>query len=287
MIPAGAAAEKNIKNVTTQIKMKISAWVFATDLLPNKKTFTERLTNKGNLFDKTSTKEVFAKLKASDVDGIELLIPANFSDEDFQRIKKILDENNVIVNSIHQPLRLITKTDVKEIEMLFSVAKKFKAKLIVLHLYNAKGQISSKSYLDALHKLQTDYGIKISFENTQKFAQVFNQKRYWDSKTFSDVVKSAGFTITLDTTHLADAGGDMIEFYNQNKNNIVNIQLSDYKTKWPKPCLHLQPGKGTLPMDEFLRVLKDNKYDGFITMEIKTDLEGLCESAKFIRQGLS
>ena len=40
-------------------------------------------------------------------------------------------------------------------------------------------------------------------------------------------------------------------------------------------------------MKEFLKVLKVNKYDGFITMEIKTDLEGFCESAKFIKQGLS
>ena len=267
--------------------MKISAWIFATDLLPNKRNFTERLTNKGSLFDKASAKEVFAKLKVSGVDGIEFLIPANFSDDDFKRIKRILDKNNVIVNSIHQPLRLITKTDVKEIEMLFSVAKKFKAKLIVLHLQNAKEQIFNKDYLEVLHKLQEDYGIKLSFENTQKFAQVFNQKRYWDSKTFSDVVKSAGFTITLDTTHLADAGGDIIEFFNQNKESIVNIQLSDYKAKWPRPCLHLPPGKGVLPMKEFLKIIKNNKYDGFITMEIKTDLEGLCESAKFIRQGLS
>jgi sugar phosphate isomerase/epimerase len=104
---------------------------------------------------------------------------------------------------------------------------------------------------------------------------------------FADTVKKAGFSITLDTTHLADAGGDIIAFYNQNKNSIVNIQLSDYRTKWPKPYLHLQPGKGTLPMEEFLEVLKNNKYDGLITMEIKTDLEGLCESARFIRKYLN
>jgi sugar phosphate isomerase/epimerase len=67
----------------------------------------------------------------------------------------------------------------------------------------------------------------------------------------------------------------------------VNIQLSDYKAKWPKPLLHLIPGKGDLPIVEFLGILKNNKYDGLITMEIKTNLEGFCESARFIRQGLS
>jgi sugar phosphate isomerase/epimerase len=171
--------------------------------------------------------------------------------------------------------------------MLFIFAKKFNAKVVVLHLSNAREQIFNKQYLEVLHELQKDYGIKIAFENTQKFAQVFNQKRYWDTKIFTDVIKKSDFSITLDTTHLADAGGDMIEFYNQNKKRIVNIQLSDYIAKWPKPLLHLQPGKGTLPMEEFLKVLKNNKYDGFITMEIKTNLEGFCESAQFIRKYLN
>jgi sugar phosphate isomerase/epimerase len=267
--------------------MKISAWIFATDLLPNKRSLIEKLGNKGNLFTNAKPKEVFEKLKSSGVNGIELLLLTNFSDADFQYLKKIFNENNVIVNSIHQPLRLVTKTDIKEIEMLFYFAKKFSAKLIVLHLQNAKEQIFNKKYLEMLHKLENDYAIKVTFENTQKFAQIFNKNRYWEGKKFAEVVRNSGFSITLDTTHMADAGGNIIEFFKQNKDIIIEVQLSDYKAKWPKPRLHLQPGKGTLPMEEFLKVLKQNKYDGFITMEIKTGLEGLCESAQFIRQGLS
>jgi sugar phosphate isomerase/epimerase len=267
--------------------MKISVWIFASDLLSNKENLTEKLGNKHNLFKNANAKDVFVKLKAAGVDGIELLLPADFSDANFKTIKKLFDENEIGVNSVHQPLRWITKTDVKEIEKLFIFAKQFGAKVIVLHLQNAKGQIFNRKYLDVLHKLQEDYGIKIGFENTQKFAQVFNKKRYWDSKTFSDVMKKAEFSVTLDTTHLADAGGNIIDFYNQNKDRIVNIQLSDYKAKWPKPLLHLIPGKGDLPIVEFLGILKNNKYDGLITMEIKTNLEGFCESARFIRQGLS
>jgi sugar phosphate isomerase/epimerase len=267
--------------------MKISAWVFTSDLLPNKRTIVEKLGNKGNLFKNTNPKEVFDKLKTSGVDGIELLLSANFSDTDFQYLKKIFEKDKVVVNSIHQPLRLVTKTDIKEIEMLFSFAKKFNAKLIVLHLQSAKEQIFDKKYLERLHQLQKEYDIKLTFENTQKFRQVFNKKRFWEAKEFAKVVRAAGFSITLDTTHLGDTGGNIIDFYNENKDLIVNIQLSDYKAKWPSPGLHLVPGKGDLPMREFLKVLKVNNYDGFITMEIKTNLEGLCESAKFIKQGLS
>lgn len=270
--------------------MKISAWIYASDLLPNKRTLVEKLGNKGNLFENAKPEEVFDKLKASGVDGIELLLPANFSDADFQYLKKLFDKDKVVVNSIHQPLRLITKTDIKEIEMLFSFAKRFNAKLIVLHLQSAKEQIFDKKYLERLHQLQKEYDIKLTFENTQKFRQLFNKKRYWVAEEFAKIVRNAGFSITLDTTHLADAGGDIIDFYNKNKNIISNIQLSDYKAKWPSPGLHLIPGEGELPMKEFLKVLKNDRYDRydrFITMEIKTDLEGLCRSATFIRKYLN
>jgi len=267
--------------------MKISVWIYASDLLLSKRSLVEKVGNKYNLFKNGNPKEIFEKLKAAGVDGIELLIPTNFSNADFQYIKKIFDENRVGVNSIHQPLRLLMRTNVREIEMLFTFAKKFNAKLIVLHLQSAKEQIFDKKYLERLHQLQKEYDIKLTFENTQKFRQVFNKKRYWETKEFVKVVRDAGFSITLDTTHLGDAGGNIINFYNENKDLIVNIQLSDYKAKWPSPGLHLIPGEGELPMKEFLKVLKINKYDGFITMEIKTDLEGLCESARYIREHLN
>jgi len=266
----------------------ISVWIYATDFFPNKKNFVERFGNKKNLFKNAKAKEVFVKLKSAGVDGIELLIPKNFSDSDFAFIKNIFDENKIPVNSIHQPLRLFTKTDFKEVEMLFKFANKFNAKVIVLHLYSAKEQIYDQQYLDTLHKLQKDYGIKIGFENTQKFGHIFsNKKIFWKIEDFLEIIKKSGFSITLDTTHLADAGGDIIEFFKQSKENIINIQLSDYKFKWPVPGLHLPLGKGKLPIKEFLKVLKASNYDGLITMEIKTDLEGLCDSARFIRQYLS
>lgn len=265
--------------------MRISVWIYATDFFPNKRNLIERLGNKKNLFSCAKPEKVFAKLKAAGVDGIELLIPTNFSDDDFKFIKNIFDENKIPVNSIHQPLRLFTKTDLKEVEMLFKFANKFNAKVIVLHLYSAKEQIFNQNYLDKLHELEKQYGIKIGFENTQKFGHIFsNKKIFWKIEEFLEIIKKSGFSITLDTTHLADAGGDIIEFFKQSKENIINIQLSDYHYKWPVPGLHLPLGKGKLPIKEFLKVLKENNYHGLITLEIKTDLEGLCQSAKLIKQ---
>jgi sugar phosphate isomerase/epimerase len=264
--------------------MHLSAWVFATDLLPSKKSLLEKFIKRHNLFTEKPPSEVFKTLKSAGFDGIELLIPKDFSEDDFNKVQTILNENQMPVNSLHQPLRLFTKTNLKEVETLFILANKFHAKVIVLHLANAKNQIFNKNYLGTLHEFENKYNIKIGFENTQKFAQVFNKKMYYDSKIFPKTIKDAGFLMTLDTTHLADTKADIISFIKNNLKNIVNIQLSDYRKSFPIPYLHLPLLKGSLPIEEFLKILKENNYDGLMTLEIKTNLEGLYECARIVRR---
>ena len=96
------------------------------------------------------------------------------------------------------------------------------------------------------------------------------------------------FDITLDTTHLAHSGGDIIEFFEKNKERIINIHLSDYRPHLLNGSLrpfrykHLPLGKGVLPIEEFIKLLKKENYSGLLTMEIHTDLHGMCESAEKI-----
>ncbi len=101
-------------------------------------------------------------------------------------------------------------------------------------------------------------------------------------------MKKADLHITLDTTHLAQAGGNIIDFFKKNKARIVNIHISDYKPNMlnnnlrPLRYKHMPLGKGDLPIEEFVRTLREEKYKGLVTMEIHTDLNGMCESAKVI-----
>jgi sugar phosphate isomerase/epimerase len=99
--------------------------------------------------------------------------------------------------------------------------------------------------------------------------------------------------MTLDTTHLGQAGGDIVKFFKKNKGKIVNIHLGDYKhhplntTLRPFRYKHLPLGHGQLPIQEFLETLRKEKYQGLITMEIHTNLEGMCQSAKLIQRTIS
>ncbi len=273
--------------------MKLSAWVSITDLLPEKKSgFGEFIFDKfikQKLFSKYNQKEVLLSLKKSGVNGIELLSTSNVSDKDIQKIQEMLTELDLSVFSVHQSISTLFNISIQEIEGLCEIAHKLKSEVVVLHINVIGNQIFKTDYVEALKDLESKYKIKIGIENSPISPLSLFKTYTWDRDKFSNLIKERGFNITFDTTHLAQTGKDIVDFYKKNKDRIVNIHLSDYKKSFLNKYLllsndtHLPLGKGTLPIKQFLDVLRENRYDGITTMEINGTLTELCESARFIK----
>jgi sugar phosphate isomerase/epimerase len=272
--------------------MKTSAGLFLTDILPRKRGLIHKLI-KNNIFRKGIPRsQVFETLKRSGVDGIELFLPfyKKIKYDDIRDLIKVLNEHKMPVLSVHQALRFLTQTKLAEITNLFTIADMLKAKVIVLHMSSIGKQCFDKEYIETIHSLQEKFCIKVGFENREKFLGSVFSTHGWDENKFSSLMKKDNFHITLDTTHLATTGGDIIKFYKQNKNRIINIHLSDYKknifnsTLRPLRFKHLPLGKGNLPINEFIHTLHKEQYQGLVTMEMHTDLDGMCEGAKTIKE---
>lgn len=273
--------------------MKTSAGLFLTDILPHKRKIFNKVV-KNNVFGKDSTNnEVLTELKKSGVEGIELFLPSfakSIDLNDFRTIKKIIEQNKLRVFSVHQSLRFFSKTAIDEVSELFVTADLLGAEVIVLHLNLAGKKIFDQQYIDKIHELQKHYNIKVGFENREKMFGPFRAKYTWEAESFASLIRKNDFYITLDTTHLAQTGSDIVAFFKKNKDRIVNIHISDYKehifnsTLRPFRYKHLALGKGELPISKFLQTLREEKYQGLVTMEIHTNLQGLCESARIISQ---
>ena len=273
--------------------MKLSAWVSITDLLHKKKSgFGEFIFDKfikQKLFSTYNQKEVLLSLKNSGVNGIELLSTSNVSDKDIKKVQETLAELDLAVFSVHQSISTLFNISIQEIEGLCQIAHKLKAGVVVLHINVIGNQIFKTDYVRALKGLESKYKIKIGIENSPISPLSFFKPYTWNGDKFSALIKETGFNITFDTTHLAQTGKDIIDFYKKNKDSIVNIHLSDYKKSFLNKYLllsnstHLPLGKGTLPIKQFLNVLRENRYDGIITMEINGTLTELCQSARFIK----
>lgn len=268
--------------------MKTSVHLFLTDILPLRKKILGKFV-KNKLFNKLKTDEVLSQIKKSKIDGIELLVPSFTTSRDIQDIKELVEKNNIRVLSVHQAFRFLTITRLPEIRRTLDYAKALSAEVIVLHMNSAGNQLFEPKYIAAIHSLETEYGIKIGFENREKHLGAAFNSYGWDEKKFGDLMNKADLHITFDVCHMGQAGGNIISFFKNNKERIVNIHLSDYKKHILNSSLrpirykHLPLGKGDLPLREFLAVLKNEKYDGLLTLETNTNIEDLIESAKTIQ----
>jgi len=271
--------------------MKISVTLFLSDILPHRRKLFHKIV-KNKIFKNQTTAEVFKHLKNSGLDGFELMLPqyATTTNEDILEVKKLATKYDFPILSVHQALRFFTATKIKEIERLCEIAKMVSAKVIVLHINTAKKQIFDDRYVQALHLLEKKYDVKITFENMEKFIGSILYGHRWHAGKFSDLVTKCDFHMTFDIVHLAHSGGDIMHFFKNNKERILNIHLSDYKyhplnsSLRPMRYKHMPLGKGELPIGEFISLLKKEKYKGLVTMEIHADLPGIVASTALINQ---
>lgn len=262
--------------------MKVSVWIFVSDLVAAPQTFYEKtielFDKKAKIFHTLSHHHIFRSLKQSGVDGVELLVTLHTSDKNINDVKKILNRNKIPVLSIHQSLSNKTHISCDQIERLCQIANTFVAPIVVLHAETLGKKLKETDFVAQLKSLQKKYNLYFGIENMAKGAD------------FSHEVKKNGLSMTFDTTHLAQAGEDIIQFYLSNKERIINIHISDYKKHWlntyfvPYVYTHLALGEGGLPMKKFLLILKKEKYNGLITMEINAGLAQLCKSAEIIKK---
>lgn len=277
--------------------MRLSAWVSIGDLVQQKKNFFERFIIGRfiyqSIFNRKNPSRVLLTLKKAGVDGIELLLSSNASDNDLERINQMMQKLNMHIFSIHQPLSTLFNIKISKIKNLCQIAKKLSAEVLVLHTNVIGDQIFNDNYAGSLKALETQYNIKIAIENMPKSPLSIFKTYCWKEKEFLSLIKKTGFYITFDITHLAQTGKDIISFYKNSKDHIINIHLSDYKKHFLNTHLlltnhtHLPLGYGNLPIKEFLQVLKKTNYNGLVTMEINGNLKELCQSARFIRSHLA
>lgn len=278
--------------------MNISAWLTVSDLVSIRQTFLEKIiavffeSDRKSMYKSMSIDRIIASFKKAGINGFELLVPSLTSDENIQEIKEIMSKNKFSVNSIHQSLTSLISITLAEIERLCLIANIFSAKIIVLHAGAIGNKLSDNVFIQKLKTLQKKYQITFGVENMPPSPFSIYKKYTYEKNAFTAAVRSTGLSMTLDTTHLAHAGGNIIEFFLENKNRIVNIHLSDYKSHWLNKKLllqnytHLPLHNGELPIKQFLKTLKKENYQGAITLEINTNLRRLCESGRIIRLGL-
>jgi sugar phosphate isomerase/epimerase len=231
-------------------------------------------------------------MKKIGLDGFELLLPqyTTTTDVDIFEVKKLSEKYNFPVLSVHQSLRFFTATKIEEIARLCEIANILSAKVVVLHINSARKQIFDKKYIQAIHELEKKYKVHVTFENMEKHVKSYFSSYLWHADKFASLIQDADFAITFDVVHLAHSGGDIIHFFENNKNRILNVHLSDYRkhllnsTLRPMRFKHMPLGDGELPIETFISLLQREKYNGLLTLELHADMHGVEKSITLVNQ---
>ncbi len=271
--------------------MKTSISLFLSDILPHRKKLIHKIV-KAKIFNNQTTDSVFSHLKNFGLDGFELLLPlySLATDEDILEVKDLTKKYKFPVLSVHQSLRFLGATKIAEIARLFEIADMLQAKILVLHMNSARKQIFDNEYIHALHALEKKYKIKVTFENMERHIESYFHAHRWHDSKFSELVKRTNFHITFDIVHLAHSGGDILRFFENNKERIVNVHLSDYRrhllnTSLRPMCYkHMPLGDGELPITPFISLLQKERYAGLLTLEVNTDIKGVERCVSVVNQ---
>ncbi len=227
--------------------------------------------------------------KRAGFDGVELVVGPEVDWRGADYIKKLSQEFQLPVLTVHPPLYgylgwdEINITYAPYMEKAFALTQAVGAKLMVVHApraYHIGDEIGSAFVQQVVAARQSvnGSGPKLGVENSARFSGRDEKYILRDLPELRAFADKHDFAMTLDTAHVGTFDLDLLSSLEFFDGRVANVHLSDLREvpHWlmNQPRLHSYyrqhqfPGTGTLPLREFLLELKLRGYDGTITYEL-------------------
>lgn len=202
---------------------------------------------------------IFDFAKEAGYDGIEVAVDKNnYDTQNAEYIKKLSQQYKLPIVALHTP----ANGNEKSVEHVIEMAVYLKCPVVVI----TPPKIMDFKFTHWLKKevprLRKKKHIQIALANAGgKTFLGFLPERALNNITD---LKKFGM-IALDTTATHSKKSDLIRFYEHVKKLVVHIHLSNVR----KHKEYSLPNEGILPLESFLKKLKDNKFDGAISVRVK------------------
>ncbi|HLL38935.1 MAG TPA: sugar phosphate isomerase/epimerase [Rubrobacteraceae bacterium] len=236
---------------------------------------------------------IYGWAAAAGYDGVEIMMDERWDTHQHAYLDHLAGKHGIPVLALHTPLyksawRLGTE------ETLIRSAKlaaKVGAPVVVVHP-PPPGRPLQRWAAGPLKEAR-EQGACVAVENMPggRSKQSFNVRRrscYRPEHLFS-----LG-DVTLDTSHVAASGLDLLEVHAKLAGQLRHIHLSDSDLSGGDQ--HRLPGKGKLPLKKFLARLLEDQYPGAVSLELKpwplgtpdpeVILERMRGALSFTREGL-
>ena len=219
-----------------------------------------------------------------------------------ERLKGVLDrldmKRNVHVGGIYDAKKFaLTEEEYsaaqKQIHCGMTLCREISSTLVSIHppFFATGNRVNEELLLEArtrflqLVKEEVDFAgrnhIKIALESFCYHPFIFEGLH--DFAQFVSKFPSEKLGVLLDIGHLYQIGIDLYEAVHMFKHRMVDIHVHDAALeKEYRKATHLPLGKGTINFPEFISLLQEIGYDGWLTLEIRADEKEIVEGKKYL-----
>jgi len=211
--------------------------------------------------------EIFPLIKDIGYDGVDYL---TYIKNFYSHPKKVLELSKTYklpVLSLHQPKLLVPMHPEIFFQKMIDLIEFFPD--VRISNYHVSGFINilrRKSHMiEKFTQLAKKHNTDITFESNPNILSFLYPRTTYIPEAFAAFCIHHKVSMTVDTSHIADNGGDILQFFKKYHKYIHLIHLSDYHNG----VEHLPLGMGSLPVKELLLEMKRKSWNGIIVFEIK------------------
>jgi sugar phosphate isomerase/epimerase len=216
-----------------------------------------------------SLEETFELIAEAGFDGAELMITQDRVSQDPHRLGALAARYGVPVPAVHGPFLVATwlvfGTDPKgKIERCVRFAETAKVSTVVIHP-PYRWQTAYASWLDdAIPRIREETGVTIAVENMFPVNVNGRALRFFSGTMPAELVRWP--SLTLDTSHLAATGGDLMAAWEELADRVVHLHVSNNDGRGRDT--HGLLDRGVLPVPEFLEEVGASRFGGAVTLEL-------------------
>lgn len=228
-----------------------------------------------NSLHKYGLNRIFEFAKEADYDGIEIGVDkGSYDTQNAEYIKKLSEEYKLPILALHSPVNGTAKS----VEHVVEMASYLKCPLVVItppKLLDFKFTNWLKKKTPSLRKKKH---VQIALLNAPgKTVLGFLPDRAMNS--LSDMKKFG--MVALDTSSCASKKwGNLMSVYGHLKKLVSHVHLSNIN----KHKEYALPNEGVLPLESFLKKLKNNNYKGVISIRVRASELKAGDDEKVIAQ---
>jgi sugar phosphate isomerase/epimerase len=237
---------------------------------------------------------VYGMAAEAGYDGVEIMMDDRWDTHQENYLRELAGRHGLPILALHPPLgRGAWRLDPEEtLVRVARLAGRVGARTVVAH--PPPPERSLERWAKETLAEAREHGVAVAVENMPRNpVRRFFFTRERQSCFLPEHLLGLG-DVTLDTSHVAASGVDLMHAYSVLSDQVRHVHLSDSRLSGGDE--HRLPGKGRLPLKQFLGALGEGGYSGVVSLELKPwplgapDLEVILkrmrEALLFTREGL-